>query len=110
MGRAWMEIGMITPERVRERDVRLGVRQVELGACYRHALQAKQSHATGIALLTLSFDVGGATKSAVVTDNAFLPEMSRCLQQRALTIAVPAGAVDSQGGTATVQLVFKNDP
>jgi hypothetical protein len=58
----------------------------------------------------MSFDERGALKSAVVTDTQFLPEMTRCLQQRALTVLLPSGAVDSQGGTATAQLVFKNEP
>jgi serine/threonine-protein kinase len=110
MGRAWMELGMITPERVRERDLKVALRQLDLGVCYRQALQANKSHATGIALVTMSFDERGATKSAVVTDIDFLPQMARCLQQRALAVALPTGAVEPQGGTATAQLVFKNDP
>jgi serine/threonine protein kinase len=110
MGRAWVEIGAINAERVHEKELRTSLRLQEFAVCYREALARAQSHATGIALVNLSIDERGTVAGAVVTDAQFLPEMTGCLQQRASRASVPADAVDSGGGTATVQLVFKNEP
>ncbi len=112
-GRTWVEIGMANGERVRDRDVRQGVlaMRLDLGACYRTALVAGQSHAVGIGVVNFSFDAQGRAQAAVVTNLQFLPAMGRCLQQSLLRVTVPVAALSdpATGGTADVQLIFHNE-
>ncbi len=112
-GRTWIEIGMVSGEKVRDRDVRQAVASLRLGlgACYRASLIAAQSHATGIGVVDFSFDSEGHARAAVVTNVQFLPDMARCLQQNLLHTSVPQAALsDPVGATANVQLVFHNEP
>ena len=105
---------MANGERVRDKDVRQAVLalRLDLGGCYRTALVAGQSHATGIGVVNFSFDPQGHAQAAVVTNLQFLPSMGRCLQQHLLHVAVPMAALSdpATGGTADVQLVFHNEP
>jgi hypothetical protein len=108
MGNAYFQMGMVTTERVREKDVRDAVRALGLGVCYKNALQAAESHATGIAVATLSYDAQGAP-TPILQGSEFLPGMTVCLRNRLARATIAAAAVEQQGGVATVQLVFKNE-
>jgi hypothetical protein len=108
MGNAYMNIGLVTTERVRERDVRNALRPLGLGVCYKNALEKAESHATGIVVATISYDaLGNATPALQGTE--FLPAMVPCLRSRLAKATVPHDAVEPQGGIVTVQLLFKNE-
>jgi hypothetical protein len=109
LGRAWVEIGIVTPDRVKEQAVRLAVRNLTLGRCYHAALLSKQSHAAGNSILQLSFDAEGKCSGALLLDAQFLPEMTACVQNGALTMNIgPDNVTSPSGGTAEVRLLFKN--
>jgi tRNA A-37 threonylcarbamoyl transferase component Bud32 len=105
--RAYVEVGLINAQGVRERAVRAALHGTGLGPCYRRALQARGSRETGVATLSLSFDESGAMRGAIVTGADFLPGLTRCLQGAAAGASVPGSQVDKGGGTADVTLSFK---
>jgi hypothetical protein len=105
--RAFMEIGLINAQGVRERAVRGAIRAVGLVVCYRRALRAHGSRVVGTATLDLSIDENGTTRSAIVGGADFLPGLTRCLQGSASAVTVAKSQVDSGGGTAEVTLAFK---
>jgi serine/threonine-protein kinase len=106
--RAYVEIGLINAQGVRERAVRAALRGVGFVGCYRRALRANGARAVGTATLDLSIDEKGATRSAVVGGAEFLPGLTRCLQGAAAGTSVPTSQVDSGGGTAEVTLAFRS--
>ena len=105
--RAFVEIGLVNAQGVRESAVRGALHGAGFGACYRAALRAKGSRATGVGTLDLSIDENGVGRSAIVTGTAFLPGLTRCLQGAASGVSVAKSQVDSGGGTAEVTLAFK---
>jgi serine/threonine protein kinase len=113
-GRTWVQIGMANGDRVRDKDVKQAMLalRLELGNCYRNALVAAQSHATGIGVVNFSFDSQGRAQAAIVTNIQFLPSMGRCVQEHLLHVTVPVAALTdpATGGTADVQLIFHNEP
>ena len=106
--RAYVEIGLINAQGVRERAVRAALRGVGFVGCYRRALRTNGARAVGTATLDLSIDEKGATRSAVVGGAEFLPGLTRCLQGAASGTSVPSSQVDSGGGTAEVTLAFRS--
>jgi serine/threonine-protein kinase len=105
--KAYVEIGLINAQGVRERAVRGALRGVGLVGCYRRALQSRGARAVGTATLDLSIDETGATRSAIVSGADFLPGLTRCLQGAAGTTSLARSQVDSGGGTAEVTLAFR---
>ena len=105
--RAYVEIGLINAQGVRERAIRAALRGIGFAGCYRKALHARGSRAVGTATLDLSIDEGGAARSAIVGGAEFLPGLTRCLQGAASGVSVPRSQVDSGGGTAEVTLAFR---
>jgi serine/threonine-protein kinase len=105
--KAYVEIGLINAQGVRERAVRGALRGIGLVACYRRALHTKGARAVGTATLDLSIDESGSTRSAIVSGADFLPGLTRCVQGAASSASVARSQVDSGGGTAEVTLAFR---
>jgi serine/threonine protein kinase len=105
--KAFVEVGLINAQGVRERAVRASLRGIGFAMCYRKALRAQGSRAVGTATLDLSIDDGGMARSAIVGGADFLPGLTRCLQGAASSVSVPKSMVDSGGGTAEVTLAFR---
>jgi serine/threonine-protein kinase len=103
----YVDVGLINGQGVRENAVRGVLHGAGLSACYKTALRAKGSRATGVATLSLSFDESGTIRSAILTDGGFLPGLTRCVQGAAVGLHVASSQVDSGGGTAEVFLAFK---
>jgi serine/threonine-protein kinase len=103
----YVEVGLINGQGVRDSAVRGALHGTGISACYKSALRAKGARATGVATLSLSFDEGGAARSAIVTGGDFLPGLTRCVQGSTAGLHVPSSQVDSGGGTAEVFLAFK---
>ena len=106
-GRAYVEIGLVNAQGVRESAVRAALHGVGFSSCYRAALKTRGARATGVATLNLSIDENGLGRSAIVTGASFLPGLPRCLQGAAGGVRVAKSQVDSGGGTAEVTLAFK---
>jgi serine/threonine-protein kinase len=104
--RAYVEVGIVNAQGVREGAVRVALRGVSLSPCYRSALVAHGARATGLATLSLSIDETGVVRSAIVTGANFLPGLARCVQAVASNVSVPRAKVDLGGGTAEVTLAF----
>ncbi len=104
--KAYVEVGMINAEGVRERAVRGALHGLGLAQCYRAALRAHGARATGVATLNLSFDEGGLARSAVLTGADFLPGIARCVQETASGVHIAKAQVDLGGGVAEVTLGF----
>jgi serine/threonine-protein kinase len=105
--RAYVEIGMINGEGVRERAVRTALHGAALSQCYKSNLRAKGSRSTGVATLNVSFDENGAARSAVLTGADFLPGLARCVQDVASGVHVGKASVDQGGGVAEVTIGFR---
>jgi serine/threonine-protein kinase len=105
--KAYVEIGMINAQGVRERAVRIALHGVPLAHCYRTSLRTKGSRATGVATLTLAFDENGQARSAILSDADFLPGLAHCVQESATSLKLPKPHVDPGGGTAEVTLGFR---
>jgi serine/threonine-protein kinase len=105
--RAYVEVGLINAQGVREPAVRAALRGIGLARCYRAALRARGARATGMATLNLSFDETGLARSAIVTGAEFLPGLSRCLQSASGGMRVQRSNVDPSGATAEIILAFK---
>jgi hypothetical protein len=105
--RAYVEIGMVNVENVKEQAVRAALHGLALGQCYRSSLKAKGARAPGVATLNLSFDESGVARSAVVTGADFLPGLARCVQDASVTIRIGSAQVESGGGVAEVTLGFR---
>jgi hypothetical protein len=103
----YVEVGLINGQGVRDGAVRGALHGAGLSACYKNALRAKGARATGVATLNLSFDEKGAARSVILTDAAFLPGLTRCVQGATGGLHVAASQVDPGGGTAEVFLAFK---
>ena len=71
--RAFVEVGLVNAQGVRESAVRAALHNVGIAACYRGALKTRGARATGVATLSLSIDENGATRSAIVVGAAFSP-------------------------------------
>jgi tRNA A-37 threonylcarbamoyl transferase component Bud32 len=106
--RAFVEIGLVNAQGVRESAIRAALHGVGLAGCYRSALKARGARATGVATLNLSIDENGAARSAIVTGAGFLPGLARCIQGAASGAGVPKSQVDPGGGTAEITLAFKS--
>jgi hypothetical protein len=104
---AYVEVGMINAEGVKEHAVRGALHNLAFAPCYRSALRTKGSRAPGVATLNLSFDETGLARSAVVTGADFLPGLARCVQEAASGMRIPSTQVDSGGGVAEVTLGFR---
>jgi serine/threonine protein kinase len=105
--KAWVEVGLVTPNNVKADAVRNAVRQAPLTQCYRNALRARAVRATGTATLSLSIDGTGRVSGAVLLGNEWLPEMTRCVQGGAMGLQLRSGAVEAAGATADVWLSFR---
>jgi hypothetical protein len=105
--RGYVEVGLINGQGVRDGAVRGALHGAGLAACYKNALRAKGARATGVATLNVSFDEKGAARSVILTDAAFLPGLTRCVQGATGGLHVAASQVDPGGGTAEVFLAFK---
>jgi serine/threonine-protein kinase len=105
--RAYVEVGLVNAQGAREGAVRAAVRGVGLVRCYRGALRAGGTRATGGATLNLSFDETGVARSAIVTGADFLPGLARCIQTASAGVHIPKAQVDTGGGSAEVFLAFK---
>jgi eukaryotic-like serine/threonine-protein kinase len=105
--RAFVEIGLVNAQGVRESAVRGALHGAGFASCYRTALRAQGSRVTGVGTLNLSIDENGVGRSAIVTGAGFLPGLTRCLQGAASGVTVAKSQVDSGGGTAEVTLAFK---
>ena len=105
--RAYVEIGLINAQGVRERAIRAALRGLGFAGCYRRALHTQGSRSVGTATLDLSIDESGSARSAIVGGAEFLPGLTRCLQGAASGVSVPKSQVDSGGGTAEVTLAFR---
>ena len=104
---AYVEIGLINAQGVRERAVRGALHGAGFAGCYRAALKAQGARVTGVGTLNLSIDQNGVGRAAIVTGTGFLPGLTRCLQGAAAVVSVAKSQVDSGGGTAEVTLAFK---
>jgi hypothetical protein len=105
--RAFVEVGLVNAQGVRESAIRGALHGVGLANCYRAALKARGARATGVATLNLSIDENGTARSAIVTGAGFLPGLARCLQGAASGAGVAKSQVDPGGGTAEITLAFK---
>lgn len=105
--RAFVEVGLVNAQGVREPAVRGALHNVGLANCYRVGLKARGARATGVATLDLSIDENGGVRSAIVTGAGFLPGLARCLQGAASAASVTKSQVDPGGGTAEITLAFK---
>jgi eukaryotic-like serine/threonine-protein kinase len=108
LARAYVEIGLVNAQGVREPAVRAALHGVGFSSCYKAALKTRGARATGVATLNLSIDENGLGRSAIVTGASFLPGLPGCLQGAASGVRVPKSQVDSGGGTAEVTLAFKS--
>jgi serine/threonine-protein kinase len=106
--RAFVEVGLVNAQGVRESAVRGALHGVGLAGCYRAALKAHGARATGFATLSLSIDENGGARSAIVTGAGFLPGLARCIQGAASGAGVSKSQVDPGGGTAEITLAFKS--
>jgi eukaryotic-like serine/threonine-protein kinase len=105
--RAYVEVGMINAEGVKERAVRGALHELGLSQCYKAALRARSARATGVATLNLSFDDSGMARSAILTGAEFLPGLARCVQEMASAIRIGRAQVEGAGGVAEVTLGFR---
>ncbi len=105
--RAYVEIGMINAEGVRERAVRGALHGLGLSQCYKSALRARGARSTGIATLNLSFDETGLARSAILTGGDFLPGLARCVQGMASGMRIGRAQIEGSGGVAEVTLGFR---
>ncbi len=105
--RAYVEVGMINAEGVKERAVRGALHGLGLSRCYKSALHARGARSTGIATLNLSFDDSGLARSAILTGADFLPGLARCVQEMASGLRIGKAQVDGSGGVAEVTLGFR---
>jgi serine/threonine protein kinase len=105
--RAYVEVGLVNAQGVRESAIRGALHGVGLAECYRAALKSHGSRATGVATLDLSIDENGTGRSAIVSGANFLPGLTRCLQGAASGASVAKSQVDRGGGTAEITLAFK---
>jgi eukaryotic-like serine/threonine-protein kinase len=105
--RAYVEVGMINAEGVKERAVRGALHGLGLSRCYKSALRARGAQSTGIATLNLSFDDSGLARSAILTGADFLPGLARCVQEMASGLRIGKAQVDGSGGVAEVTLGFR---
>jgi serine/threonine-protein kinase len=105
--RAYVEVGMINAEGVKERAVRGALHGLGLSQCYKTALRARGARATGVATLNLSFDDGGVARSAILTGADFLPGLVRCVQEMASGLRIGKAQVDGSGGVAEITLGFR---
>ena len=106
--RAFVEVGLVNAQGVRESAIRGALHGVGLAGCYRAALKAHGARATGFATLSLSIDENGAARSAIITGAGFLPGLARCIQGAASGAGVSKSQVDPGGGTAEITLAFKS--
>jgi serine/threonine-protein kinase len=106
--RAFVEVGLVNAQGVRESAIRGALHGVGLAGCYRAALKAHGARATGFATLSLSIDENGAARSAIITGAGFLPGLARCIQGAASGAGVSKSQVDPGGGTADITLAFKS--
>jgi serine/threonine-protein kinase len=104
--RAYVEIGAVTAQGIRERAVRANLHNVGLAGCYRRALRTKGSRAEGVGTLDMSIDEAGVTRSAITSGINFLPGLAACIQGAAGGTSFHRSMVDTGGGTAEVTLVF----
>jgi serine/threonine protein kinase len=104
--RAYVEVGMINAEGVKERAVRGALHGLGLSQCYKSALRAHGARSTGIATLNLSFDETGLARSAILTGADFLPGLARCVQGMASGMRIGGAQVEGSGGVAEVTLGF----
>ncbi len=105
--KAYVEIGMINAEGVKERAVRGALHVLGLGQCYKSALRTRGARSTGVATLNLSFDENGLARSAILTGADFLPGLVRCVQEAASGVRIGKAQVESGGGVAEVTLGFR---
>jgi eukaryotic-like serine/threonine-protein kinase len=105
--RAYVEVGLVNAQGVRESAIRGALHGVGLAECYRAALKSHGSRVTGVATLDLSIDENGTGRSAIVSGANFLPGLTRCLQGAASGASVAKSQVDRGGGTAEITLAFK---
>jgi hypothetical protein len=105
--KAYVEVGMINAENVKERAVRAALHGLGLSHCYKSALRARGARSTGVATLNLSFDDGGVAHSAILTGAEFLPGLARCVQDAASGLRIAKGEVEGSGGVAEVTLGFR---
>jgi serine/threonine-protein kinase len=105
--RAFVEVGLINAQGVREGAIRGALHNVPLAGCYRSALKTRGARVAGVATLNLSIDENGAARSAIITGAGFLPGLARCIQGAASGAGVSKSQVDPGGGTAEITLAFK---
>jgi serine/threonine protein kinase len=105
--KAYVEVGMINAEGVKERAVRVALQRLGLAQCYRTALRARGARSPGVATLTLSLDETGLARSAILTGADFLPGLAHCVQEAASGLRVGPGQTDGSGGVAEVTLGFR---
>ena len=105
--RAFVEVGLVNAQGVRESAVRGALHNVGLASCYRTALKAHGARAMGVGTLDLSFDENGTMRSAILTGAGFLPGLARCIQGLASGAGIAKSQVDPGGGTAEITLAFK---
>jgi serine/threonine-protein kinase len=105
--KAYVEVGMINAENVKERAVRAALHGLGLSRCYKTALRARGARSTGVATLNLSFDDSGVAHSAILTGADFLPGLARCVQDAASSMRIAKSDVDGPGGVAEVTLGFR---
>jgi serine/threonine protein kinase len=105
--KAYVEVGMINAEGVKERAVRGALHGLGLAQCYKSALRARGVRSTGVATLNLSLDEGGGVRSAILTGADFLPGLARCVQDLASGMRVARAQVEGSGGVAEVTLGFR---
>lgn len=105
--KAYVEVGMINAEGVKERAVRGALHGLGLAQCYKSALRARGVRSTGVATLNLSLDEAGLVRSAILTGADFLPGLARCVQDLASGMHVSRAQVEGSGGVAEVTLGFR---
>jgi eukaryotic-like serine/threonine-protein kinase len=105
--KAYVEVGMINAEGVKERAVRGALHVLGLSRCYKSALRTQGARATGVATLNLSFDESGLARSAILTGADFLPGLAHCVQEAATGLRIGKAQVDGAGGVAEVTLGFR---
>ena len=103
---AYVVVGMVNAQGVRDNGVRAALHQANFTGCYRTALRGYGHRAHGVATLSLSIDENGAVRGAVLTGADFLPSVRACVQSAAYGIHVAKRLVDPGGGTADVILQF----
>jgi hypothetical protein len=104
---AYVDVGMINAQGVKEPAVRQAVKSAPLAQCYKTALKAKGASAPGVATLSLAFDDKGAVKSAALNGADFLPDVTKCVQDAGAALKLGPGQVESGGGSADVTLGFR---